>query len=599
LGLFFTLLLGSLAWAGPSQVGGRTSPDGQEEITIDLPGDKQMHNEAGTDRAGLCVWTSLNHSAYWANIEELFTLQQYMRSQPGGGWPDRVDKVLGKIAPHVEYLQYTGKDPAAVRLALKTGRMPCVTYGYSPRYVSARNPSGRVSHMVNCVHLSDRWACVLDNNFVPETPDQKADPKTYEWMTPDEFLSRWCMTDGTGWAVIPLHVGPPPIPTNGRVQDTASEDRSGIRQNSDAQPRNSGEFRYVKAAIYGQCPNGVCRPGLYEWRTFTDDPAQVALYKNGVQVGAYSYTHGHYRPYDKATDTWGQPCQPPLAPPAPNILRPSDCPCTPGNGCDGDCRSCRCRPAGGEAVGGPCEDFGVNKDKIHEEGYSIQGRKVTSDQAHKLLVEGSTPLADDSNKLRLTVIGTAAECARVVADLQSNPALAKLKDRLLVQCYRHGDWAVSPVKLEDGGTPDIVVQDPPGTDGKAKVRLRWHDYGQGPERLAEAIRKADPAYNPKADPTGPTAPPAPPPPVPEPPTPGGGLLADILASPLFWGVVSMIIGFLIRQFVPALYPLWLALANRLQPPVPAAPDNKLLTDILARLAKRLEELGKPTQPPTP
>jgi hypothetical protein len=350
----------------------------------------------------------------------------------------------------------------------------------------------------------------------------------------------------------------------------------------------------------------VCRPvpavpsDRYEWRTFADDPAQVALYRNGVQVGAYSYAQGHYRPYDKATDTWGRPQPPPLAPPeAANGFRPADCKCAPGNGCDGDCRSCRCRPAGGEAVGGPCEDFGVNRDKIHEEGYSIQGRKVTSDQAHKLLVEGSTPLADDSNKLRLTVIGTAAECARVVADLQSHPALTKLKDRLLVQCYRHGDWAVSPVKLEDGGTPDIVVQDPPGADGKAKVRLRWHDYGQGPERLAEAIRKADPTYNPKADPTGPSAPPAPTPSAPEPPSPGSGLLADILASPLFWGVVSMIVGFLIRQFVPALYPLWLALANRLQPTPPAAPDNKLLTDILARLAKRLEELGKPTQPPTP
>jgi hypothetical protein len=51
--------------------------------------------------------------------------------------------------------------------------------------------------------------------------------------------------------------------------------------------------------------------------------------------------------------------------------------------------------------------------------------------------------------------------------------------------------------------------------------------------------------------------------------------------------------------VPALYPLWLALANRLQPTPPAAPDNKLLTDILARLAKRLEDLEKAAQPPHP
>jgi hypothetical protein len=37
--------------------------------------------------------------------------------------------------------------------------MPAVTYGYSPRY------GGRVAHMVNLVHLSERWAAILDNNF--------------------------------------------------------------------------------------------------------------------------------------------------------------------------------------------------------------------------------------------------------------------------------------------------------------------------------------------------------------------------------------------------------------------------------------------------
>ena len=40
----------------------------------------------------------------------------------------------------------------------------------------------------------------------------------------------------------------------------------------------------------------------------------------------------------------------------------------------------------------------------------------------------------------------------------------------------------------------------------------------------------------------------------------------------------------------ALYPLWLALASRFQPPPPAAPNNQLLTDILNRLASRLEQL---------
>jgi hypothetical protein len=48
-----------------------------------------------------------------------------------------------------------------------------VNYGYSPRYKS------KISHMVDCVHMTDKWAAILDNNFPGE--DQ------YEWMAPDEF----------------------------------------------------------------------------------------------------------------------------------------------------------------------------------------------------------------------------------------------------------------------------------------------------------------------------------------------------------------------------------------------------------------------------
>jgi hypothetical protein len=64
-----------------------------------------------------------------------------------------------------------------------------VTYGYSPRYKS------KISHMVDCVHFTDKWAAVLDNNFPGE--DQ------YEWMAPDEFLSRWKQVNG-GWESAPI-----------------------------------------------------------------------------------------------------------------------------------------------------------------------------------------------------------------------------------------------------------------------------------------------------------------------------------------------------------------------------------------------------------
>ena len=50
--LFLALLLFSQIEA-TSVEGGRTSPDGAEEIQIDLPGNQQMKNTGGKDGAGL------------------------------------------------------------------------------------------------------------------------------------------------------------------------------------------------------------------------------------------------------------------------------------------------------------------------------------------------------------------------------------------------------------------------------------------------------------------------------------------------------------------------------------------------------------------
>jgi len=158
-------LAAPLARGGPSQVGGRTSPDGAEEIMLDLPGAEQLHNTGGIgprgpgSGAGLCVFTSIEHSGRWANEEALRGLQKYMTNKEGGGWPQKVDQVLADYAPGVQYVQYTGTDPGILKLALRTGRMPGVTYGYSPRY------RGPIAHMVNLVHYSDKWCAVLDNNF--------------------------------------------------------------------------------------------------------------------------------------------------------------------------------------------------------------------------------------------------------------------------------------------------------------------------------------------------------------------------------------------------------------------------------------------------
>lgn len=193
------LVWGSHADAAFS-VGGRVSPDGKEVVQIDYPAKLASKNTGGTDRSGLCVFTSINYSAHWQNEVALQRFQKQMEGERGGGWPEKVDAMVAKYAPGVGYLQYEGRDLDFLRSVLKSGRLPAVTYsGADGKFYTSR-----VAHMVNLVHLSERWAAIRDNNYVGENQ--------LLWMSPDEFLDRWTHFR-TGWAVVLLAPPPPPVPT--------------------------------------------------------------------------------------------------------------------------------------------------------------------------------------------------------------------------------------------------------------------------------------------------------------------------------------------------------------------------------------------------
>jgi hypothetical protein len=195
------LLLASAAGALAITVGGPTGPGGAE-VTTDLPPPLRAKNVGGKDGAGLCVFTSIMHAARYQNEPALWDFQKQMRAEPGGGWPDKVDRMMEKYGPSASYLQYEGGDPAILEAALKSGRMPSVTYdGRDPNY----GPSTRIAHMVNLVYLDGAKAGILDNNFV--SPDDRS----VVWMTRDEFLSRW-RGGGGGWAVVLLAPAPAPLP---------------------------------------------------------------------------------------------------------------------------------------------------------------------------------------------------------------------------------------------------------------------------------------------------------------------------------------------------------------------------------------------------
>lgn len=190
---------------GVPVVGGKTSPDGKVEVTIDLPASERKKNTGGIGPggpgtgAGLCVFTSIEYSARWQNERALFELQKYMTTKPGGGYPAKVDAILKVYSPGTQYGQHTGGDESVLDAVLKSGRIAAVTYnGHDPHYGADRS----IAHMVALVHLDSQWACVSDNNYPGDTE--------FVWMSRAEFLKRW-RGNGGGWCVF-LVRPPPPLP---------------------------------------------------------------------------------------------------------------------------------------------------------------------------------------------------------------------------------------------------------------------------------------------------------------------------------------------------------------------------------------------------
>lgn len=206
--LTVTLLL--FAVAGPlvyaASVGGNRAPDGTE-IHCDLPGSEHLKNKGGRDGAGLCVFTSIDHSARWQQVPQLIGFRDWMTKHPGGGYPSKVTKMISQICKErgmlePAYIQVEGADLEVLKRACVGGRMPGVTYCRSP---TGRYGGQTIAHMVSLPHADAKNFCVLDNNY--PGADQ------YEWMTPEEFRKTYT-GGGGGWAVILLEPGPPPPPKN-------------------------------------------------------------------------------------------------------------------------------------------------------------------------------------------------------------------------------------------------------------------------------------------------------------------------------------------------------------------------------------------------
>lgn len=236
---------------------------------------------------------------------------------------------------------------------------------------------------------------------------------------------------------------------------------------------------------------------LVVWHRYSNDPPLTwRQIVDGVAVGTFDEANSTYKSLDGTT--WNFKAPPPeRTSPTAASPPPASVPGVPPGGIDAE----KLDPSNGEA-------------------FTVNGIRVDRQTAFEsLLPRTGVDLTDDSTFLRITVIGRDEDRGKVLADLKTNPKFAELLQGCIVRGYAPTNWAVRDCGFVTTGTPTIYIQAPTG-----RVLHRQDDYSGGPDRLAGAIRRARPDYDPKKDPdlTKPKIepPPAPvqPPPLP-PPTP--------------------------------------------------------------------------------
>ena len=229
-----------------------------------------------------------------------------------------------------------------------------------------------------------------------------------------------------------------------------------------------------------RCADGSCplvATSRIEWRQRDDVPGEIYLFVDGFQVGGYRPERGEWRDFDG--QTWSSPRA---------LCLPAD----------------SARPFSGieqTSAAGAVRNYGLELDKLSGReggGYSLCGRSVSRNEALQALA-GPGAFHDDSDLLRVTVIGEAQTRATVLEDLDRHEALQTWTGRALVSGLSPGNPRVRDAGFVTAGAPTIYIQAPGG-----QVLHRQDGY-RGPESLAEALqlaerRRKDPNYDPAKDP---------------------------------------------------------------------------------------------------
>jgi len=183
---------------------GDTHPPDGSKIQIDFPLERDMRNIGSrVDGAGMCVMTSAERAADWSGLEELKGIRDWAAKRPGGCYPEKFDAQVKQYCKEKKinvpnYIFYLGRDASILEIALKSGRMPAVSYSGHDG-VQYRGP---IAHVVNPVHYRDGWVGIYDNNY---------DATKRIWLPENEFLNRWADGRNLGWVIVWLDPPPPPV----------------------------------------------------------------------------------------------------------------------------------------------------------------------------------------------------------------------------------------------------------------------------------------------------------------------------------------------------------------------------------------------------
>lgn len=185
--------VGQTAQSGKPQLGGITSPDGTVRSVIWEESISWPKNIASKG-LGCCGFRSLDYCARMQGVPEFVDWPEKLRQDgiAGGAYPQKVEQLIHKYGPQVQYWQDTSKSHALLEACIKSQRACAVDYnGHDPHY------GGHIAHCVTCVAFSQEndWVAILDNNY----------PSLDEivWMSVKEFDQRW-----GGWAYGLLQITP-------------------------------------------------------------------------------------------------------------------------------------------------------------------------------------------------------------------------------------------------------------------------------------------------------------------------------------------------------------------------------------------------------